>query len=120
MRGMTNGMLIAALPVFLLVLIYLILMAWRPDLPTCRCGKCRYKNYMYIGPSDMIRADGSFRFKCPKCGRVYEKNLNRFNELMADGKMVPYMSHSKWGRWKQTNAGQASHGDVATRAAPEK
>ncbi|PKN18663.1 MAG: hypothetical protein CVU71_14415 [Deltaproteobacteria bacterium HGW-Deltaproteobacteria-6] len=114
LRGMTDGIIIAALPLFLIILIYPVLTAWRPVLPVCRCGKSRARNYLYIGPADAAQTDGSVRFKCPTCGRIYEKDHNRFNELMPDGKMVPYMSHSKWGRWRQTPASQPSPGDAAS------
>lgn len=105
LRGMTNAMIIAALPVFLLILIYLILMAWRPDLPVCRCGKCRCRDYRYAGSTDSPRAASIVHFECPKCGRVYEKDHGSFNELLADGQTVPYMNHTKWGRWKRAKTG---------------
>lgn len=102
LHGMTDGMIIAALPVFLLILTHLIWMAWRPDRPVCRCGQCRYKDYVYLGSTGETRVESTIQFKCPKCGRLYEQNCNRFDERMKDGKRVPYMSHTPWGRWKQT------------------
>lgn len=117
--GLTGGMLIAVLPLFLLGLTYLLLTLWRPNLPTCRCRQCNYKGYKYIGSTDGLQSGEYVRFSCPKCGRVYELSRDRFNELANDGRTVPYMHHTKWGRWKETNAEQTPAGDVAKRAAPE-
>jgi hypothetical protein len=118
-RGLTGGMIIAALPLFLLGLAYLLMMLWRPDLPNCRCRQCNYKGYVFDGSIDGLEAGGSVRFRCPRCGRVYELSIDRFNELADDGSTVPYMHHTKWGRWKETTAEQTPTGNVAKRAAPE-
>jgi hypothetical protein len=118
-RGLTGGMLIAALPLFLLGLTYLFWMLWRPTLPTCRCRQCNYKGYKYVESADGLQAGGSTRFRCPQCGRVYGLSRDRFNELTNDGRTVPYMHHTKWGRWKETKAEQTPAGDVAKRAVPE-
>ena len=118
-RGLTVGMMIAVLPLFLVGLTYILTMLWRPDLPTCRCRQCNYKGYKYIGSTDDLPSGGSIRFGCPQCGRVYELSKDRFNELANDGRIVPYMHHTKWGRWKETKAKQPPAGDVAERAAPE-
>lgn len=102
LRGLTDGMLIAVLPLFLLGLMLLILRLWRPDLPTCRCGQCRSRGYRYVGRADGTSDDTPPRFGCPRCGRVYGLSGGRFDELADDGRTVPYMRHTKWGRWKQT------------------
>jgi hypothetical protein len=118
-RGLTGGMLIAVFPLFLLGLTYLFLMLWRPTLPTCRCRQCNYKGYKYIGSTDGLQAVDSIRFRCPQCGRVYELSHDRFDELANDGCTVPYMHHTKWGRWKEIKAEQTPTGNVAKRAAHE-
>jgi hypothetical protein len=118
-RGLTAGMLIAVLPLFLLGLTYPLLMLWRPNLPTCRCRKCNYKGYEYVGSADGPKAGGSVRFSCHQCGRVYELCHDRFNEVVNDGRTVSYMHHTKWGRWKEPKAEQTPAGDVTKRAAPE-
>jgi hypothetical protein len=119
-RGLTVGMLIAALPIFLLTIGYLFLMRWRPDLPNCRCGQCKYRNYQYVGQTGLNQADTRLKFKCPKCGRTYVLSEGRFDELTPNGHIVPHVSHSKWGRWKKVEAEQTSAGDVTKSAAPEK
>lgn len=111
-RGLTDGMLIAALPVFLLIFGHLLWTFWRPILPACRCRQCNHRGYRYAGSTDN-QTGGPVRFSCPKCGRVYEVSGNRFNELAADGSTIPYMHHSRWGRWKAAKAGQFSSGDAA-------
>jgi hypothetical protein len=119
-RGLTVGMLIAALPIFLLIIGYLFLMRWRPDLPNCRCGQCKYKNYQFVGQTGLNKADTRLRFKCPKCGRTYELFEARFDELTPDSHIVPYMGHSKWGRWMKAEAKQTSADKFAKSTAPEK
>ena len=114
-RGLTDGMLIAVLPLFMLGLTNLLLMLWRPILPTCRCRKCNYKGYKYVGSTD----GGTITFRCPQCERVYELSCDRFNELANDGHAVPYMQHTKWGRWKETTAEQTPADDAVKHAVPE-
>jgi hypothetical protein len=118
-RGLVAGMLIAALPVFLLGLMYLLLMLWRPNLPICRCRQCNHKGYKYIDSADGHQTGVSIRYMCPQCERLYELSRDRFNEVANDGRIVPYMYHTKWGRWKKTKAEQSPAADVAERAAPE-
>jgi hypothetical protein len=118
-RGLTGGMIIAALPLFLLGLTYLLMMLWRPTLPTCRCHQCNYKGYEYVGPSEGLQSGSSIKFRCPQCGRVYELSRDRFSELANDDRTIPFMHHTKWGRWKETKAEQTPAGDVAKSAAPE-
>lgn len=101
MRGLTDGMLVAALPLFLLILTHLLLRLWRPDLPTCRCGQCRSREYRYVGQADGGNGGTPIRFSCPRCGRLYELSGGRFDELADDGRAVPHMRHTKWGRWKR-------------------
>jgi uncharacterized C2H2 Zn-finger protein len=118
-QGLIAGMLIAVLPLLLLGLTYPLLMLWRPSLPICRCRECNYKGYKYVRSSDGLHVGSSVRFRCPRCGRVYELSRDRFNELANDGHTIPYMQHTKWGRWKEIKAEQASADDVTRRAAPE-
>ena len=118
-RGLTDGMLIAVLPLFLMGLTNLLLMLWRPLLPTCRCRQCNHKGYKYVGSTDGLQAADSIKFRCPQCGRVYELSRDRFNELANDGHAVPYMHHTKWGRWKDKKDEQTPAGDVAKHGVPE-
>jgi hypothetical protein len=113
--GLTGGMLIAALPLLALGLAHLMMTLWRPILPTCRCLKSNHKGYRYVEPADGLASGRSVRFGCAKCGRVYELAHDRFNELATDGRTVPYMHHTKWGRWKETSAGSPPAGNVAKR-----
>lgn len=101
-RGLTDGMIVAVMPLLLMILAVLFMSLWRPPLPDCRCGQCKHKGYRYLGPTDDAHA--GIRFNCPKCGRVYESFNGRFDEIAGDGHIVPYMHHSKWGRWKITGA----------------
>ncbi len=119
-RGLIAGMLVAALPLFLLVLVNLLLMLWRPNLPTCSCRQCNQKGYRYIDSADGHQTGVSVRFGCPRCGRLYELSRDRFNELTNDGRTIPYMYHTKWGRWKEAKAEQSPAVNVAGRTVPEK
>ncbi len=101
-RGLINGMLAAASPIFLLTAAHLLLRLWRPDLPACRCGHCSSRGYKYIAPTDGPQAGAPRRFQCPQCERVYELAGGRFDERAKDGSTVPYLYHTKWGRWKNT------------------
>jgi hypothetical protein len=118
-RGMTDGMVIAVLPLFVLLLTYPILKLWRPTLPTCRCRQCNYKGYTYVGPGEGLQSCSSSRFRCTQCGRTYELSRDRFSELAHDDQTIPFMHHTKWGRWKETRAEQTPAGNVAKSAAPE-
>lgn len=110
LHGLTSGMLVAVLPLFLMGLTYVFLMLWRPVLPVCRCRRCNCKSYKYIGSTDSFQSGGSIRYGCPQCGRVYELSHDRFNELANDGHTIPYMYHTKWGRWQETkNIREASY-----------
>lgn len=99
-KGMTDGALVAASPL-LLVMIGLALMSiWRPILPKCRCGECPRKNKRYVSPANDGQKIG-IRVQCPVCGRIYATALGRFDEVADNGQIIPYMHHSKWGRWKR-------------------
>jgi uncharacterized C2H2 Zn-finger protein len=111
-RGMTDGMIIAVLPLFVLLLAYPILKLWRPTLPTCRCRQCNYKGYTYVGPGEGLQSYSSRRFRCPQCGRVYELSRDRFSEIVNDDHTIPFMHHTKWGRWKETKTQQNPPDDV--------
>jgi hypothetical protein len=98
-RGMTNGIYVAFLPVFLLMLGLWLTSWWRPILPPCLCGKCKQKQYRLARP--ISESPAKVRFKCPECGRVYECSKGRFDEVVENDRLVPYLRHSKWGRWTQ-------------------
>jgi hypothetical protein len=100
-QGLTTGMIVAVSPLFLLMLALLFMSFWRPILPNCRCGQYNHKGYQYVSPTGDVQA--GTRFKCPKCGRVYESSNWCFDEISNDGHTVPFMYYTKWGRWKLTN-----------------
>ena len=102
-QGMVDGVFVAFLPIFLLMLVLWLMSLWRPILPPCRCGKCKHKQYRYVSCDD--NGHRGVRFGCPTCGRVYEARQNRFDEVTDDGGIAPYMDHTKLGRWKQSIAG---------------
>ncbi len=98
-RGLADGMIVAVSPIFLLMLALALMSLWRPILPPCRCGKCNHKGYRYVSPAS--DNPSGIRFRCPECGRVYESSGGRFDEVSNDGHIIPYMRHSKLGRWKK-------------------
>ena len=98
-RGLADGMIVAVSPIFLLMLALALMSLWRPILPNCRCGKCNHKGYRYVSPAS--HTPSGIRFRCPECGRVYESSRGRFDEVSDDGHIIPYMRHSKWGRWRK-------------------
>jgi hypothetical protein len=97
-RGLVDGLIVAASPLFLLMLALALMSLWRPVLPPCRCGKCTHKEYRHVSPASDIPS--GIRFQCPECGRVYASSKERFDEITNDGRIVPYMRHTKWGRWR--------------------
>lgn len=103
-RGLTDGMMIAFSPLFIFGITYFLFMLWRPILPQCRCRQGNHKSYTYIETTEDSQAGRAVRFGCPRCGRIYEKIENRLNEITKDGISIPYMHHTKWGRWKETKA----------------
>jgi hypothetical protein len=104
-RGMTDGVIVAMLPFFLLMVALSVMSRWRPILPPCRCGKCNHKAYRYVGSSDLADAGRQTRWLCPECERTYQSCKGRFDELLNDGRIAPYMSHTKWGRWRKYESG---------------
>ncbi len=101
-EGLTTGMLVAASPIILLGLAHVALAFWRPVLPPCRCGRCNHSQYGLEAPApgDAAAGGAPLRFRCPRCDRSYEFTPGRFDELSSAGHVVPYMRHTKWGRWK--------------------
>lgn len=97
--GVAIGLAAGMTPIAVLSIGYLVLMAWRPDRPTCRCGKCQSEQYELVGP-EQVTAATVFEYRCPFCGRAYRQAKNRFWELARDGSEIPYMSVSRWGRWQ--------------------
>ncbi len=110
-HGLVDGMVIAALPLVLSGLAYLVVVLWRPDLPACRCGQCRAKGYEYVGSNTGLQA--GVRYRCPRCGRVYELSRGRFDELTEGDRSLPYMLHTKWGRGRAIEAEPRAAGDAA-------
>ena len=104
LRGLSDGAIVAMAPIFLLMAALAITSLWRPLLPPCRCGKCKQRKYRLAKQAGDTRQ--AIRYQCPECGRVYEPSNGRFDEVANDGRLVPYLSHSKWGRWKESGPGQ--------------
>lgn len=102
LRGVSDGMFVAFLPLFLWMIVYWLMSSWRPLLPPCRCGKSRRQGYRHVGPEMSGRPGRCFR--CHACGRLYESHDGRFDEVTDTGCIVPYMHHSRWGRWKRCAA----------------
>ena len=94
----------AMAPIFLLMAALAITSLWRPLLPPCRCGKCKQRKYRLAKQAGDTRQ--AIRYQCPECGRVYESSSGRFDEVANEGRLVPYLRHSKWGRWKESGPGQ--------------
>lgn len=103
-QGLVDGIIVAVSPLFLMMLAHGIMSLWRPIIPPCRCGKCTYKEYRYV--SHASDDSSGIRFQCPACGRVYASSRGRFDEVSDDGRIVPYMCHSQWGRWRKNPTGQ--------------
>jgi hypothetical protein len=102
-KGAIYGFFAGLIPIVLLAVVYAALMFWRPDLPTCRCGKTKYGEYEFIGPMDGFSKDTWYENRCPKCGRRYKSKGNIVMERQPDGTLIPYMKVSKWGRWQLQN-----------------
>lgn len=57
-RGLSDGVIVAMLPIFFLMIGLGIMSLWRPLLPPCRCGQCNHKGYRYAGyPTAPRQAD---------------------------------------------------------------
>ena len=109
--GVTVGFFLGFSPLVLLGTAYFLLIAWRPDRPICRCGKCQSERYDFIGTEQV--SDGKiYRYRCPVCGREYKQKDNRFWEYMRDASEIPYMRISKWGRWQMESADSTRAADV--------
>lgn len=106
LRGLSDGVIVATMPIFLLMAALGVISLWRPLLPPCRCGKCRQRNYRLAERAGDARP--ATRYRCPECGRVYESSKGSFDEVTEDGCIIPYMHHSKWGRWRKHAAGPDS------------
>jgi hypothetical protein len=102
--GISIGMAVGMAPLALLGIIYALMMAWRPDRPACRCGKCQSGDYEPVMPETMTFTEETvFEYRCPFCSRTYRQKNNRFWEFSIDGSEIPYMAVSKWGRWQIEN-----------------
>lgn len=106
--GLVAGMLVAALPLLALVVALALWMRWRPDLPTCRCGQCKARDYRYVAPDEGDRAGRPVRFSCPRCGRLYALSGGRLDEITSDGRAIPFFYHTKWGRWRKAGAASSA------------
>jgi hypothetical protein len=97
--GISIGLAVGNAPLVLLGIIYVLMMAWCPDHPTCRCGDCKSTEYEYLGPEEITK-ETEYEYLCPFCSRTYRQKDKRFWEVSSDGAEIPYMAISKWGRWQ--------------------
>ena len=79
--GLLLGAAAGNLPFVVLGAGHAILMAWRPERPPCRCGRCGSEEYELTG--SRWRSSGSMVlfYRCPACGRRYGGTGARFQEL---------------------------------------
>lgn len=99
--GVASGFLIGLSPLLLLGLAYAFLVAWRPDRPACRNGRCRADDYEFLEWPEGARKEGtgcSYCYQC-RCGDRYVQRGTRFVEIAQDATEKPFMALSKWGRW---------------------
>jgi hypothetical protein len=102
--GISIGLAVGFAPLVLLGIIYSLMMAWRPDRPTCRCRKCQYMHYESVWPEEItVTEETVYEYRCPFCSRTYRQKGKRFWEVSSDGSEIPYMVISKWGRWQAEN-----------------
>ncbi|KPJ97771.1 MAG: hypothetical protein AMK71_12580 [Nitrospira bacterium SG8_35_4] len=108
--GISIGMSVGMAPLFLLGIIYALMMAWRPDRPMCRCGKCQSEDYEFVWREEIpVMKKTIYEFRCPSCSRTYRKKDKRFWEVSSDGSETPFMVISKWGRWQIENTEPPIH-----------
>jgi hypothetical protein len=99
--GIFIGLAVGLAPLGLLGIINVLMMAWCPDRPICKCGKCRSMDYKNVGPEEMTLTEETvFEYQCPFCSRTYKQKDKRFLEISSDGCEIPYMVISKQGRWR--------------------
>lgn len=72
-----------------------------PPLPHCRQGRCAQGDYRWEPDP---RDPGDVLVRC-RCGGTYKRlNLHwgheRFVEVDAEGRILPYMAHGPWKSWK--------------------
>lgn len=114
LRGLSEGAIVSMLPIFLLMIALGIMSIWRPILPPCHCGKSNHKGYQYAGSSDVAETGRQTRWICLECGRPYRSCKGRFDEVLNDGRIAPYMHHTKWGYWRKDEPSSCNH-DRSTR-----
>jgi hypothetical protein len=107
------GLAVGMAPLVLMGIMSILMVAWCPDRPMCRCGKCRSDDYSYV-ESGNITVETVFEYQCPFCSRTYRQRDKRFWEFSSDGSEIPYAVISKWGRWKieDTEPPVAAEGDI--------
>ena len=99
--GISIGMAVSMAPLVLLGIMYSLMMAWRPDRPMCRCGKCQSGDYESLRPEEItVTKETVYEYRCPFCSRTYRQKDKRFWEVSSDGSEIPYMVISKLGRWQ--------------------
>lgn len=97
--GAACGCLVGASPMIILCVICVGIMWWCPDLPRCKCGQTKYGEYEYVDPMEFSE-DMWYEYRCPKCGRRYKSKRGILVECRGNGITVPFMKHSRWGRWQ--------------------
>jgi hypothetical protein len=90
---------IAALTILGIYGIYIItallVSVWRPPFPRCRTGRCAGVGYYhYVGSDGNLK-----RYRC-ECGIVYLLSQDGTLNVVEQEKVVPFMRHSRFSRWK--------------------
>ena len=107
--GLVIGSAIASAPLVLLGIPIGIMALWRPARPRCKCGRCTSGQFRYIGP-DSVRPNMTYDYQCPSCERRYRLRGASFHEILPDHSTIPYMTHSKFGRWTHDQAEESQCG----------
>jgi hypothetical protein len=74
-----------------------ILERWFPRRPPCKNGKCLAPDYEMV-EIRQLKDRFALAWRC-KCGTMYLQKFPRFQELLPDGSVVPYMKRTR-GKWK--------------------
>jgi hypothetical protein len=114
LSGVAVGFLVGVSPVLFIGVFASLLSAWRPERPTCRCGRCRSGGYEFIGPAQNS-PELVYEYRCPACQRKYRQKGGRFWERLQDGTEIPFMRVSSWGRWRKDDADSAPSSETLPR-----
>jgi hypothetical protein len=89
---------------------------YRPAFPPCRNGKCKSWNYQYLyldapavgRDAELQESTGGLLARC-NCGTTYliSRRERRMWEVLADGRLRPYLRYRPFGRWQPDPEGSA-------------